>query len=235
MSFMRTLATLAAGYAAAKGVEQYKKMGGMAGLQQAMGSAGQGGGLGDMMAKMGLPAGAADGLQGMLSQLQGNAAAGGDAAQAGLGGLMSAMMGAGAAGSEQASSMMDMMMGNTAATDAMEENAKLMIRAMIQAAKADGEIDAEERDKILAHLGEVSDEERAFVEEQLAAPVDVQALAQDTADAMKAQIYAVSAMAITVDSMAEAKYLDALGRALQLGPQTLQQIHASMGLPTQGA
>jgi hypothetical protein len=36
MSFVRTLATLAAGYAAAKGMEKYKEMGGMAGVQKSM-------------------------------------------------------------------------------------------------------------------------------------------------------------------------------------------------------
>ena len=37
MSFMGTLTKVAMGFAAAKGLEQYNKMGGMAGLQSAMG------------------------------------------------------------------------------------------------------------------------------------------------------------------------------------------------------
>ena len=36
MSFVRTLATLAAGFAAAKGYDKYKDMGGMPGVQDAM-------------------------------------------------------------------------------------------------------------------------------------------------------------------------------------------------------
>ena len=40
-----------------------------------------------------------------------------------------------AGGAEQTSSMIDAMTGTTVATDTMEENAKLMIRAMIQAAR----------------------------------------------------------------------------------------------------
>ena len=78
----------------------------------------------------------------------------------------------------------------------MEENAKLMIRAMIQAAKADGEIDLEEQQKILAKLGEIGPEERAFVEAEMRKPVDIMGLAQDTGDAMKAQVYAMSLMAV---------------------------------------
>ena len=101
-------------------------------------------------------------------------------------------------------------------SDAQEENAKLMIRAMIQAAKADGEIDDEERAKIMEHLGELEPEELAFVKAELAAPVDVNALAMDTGEQMKAQVYAMSLMAIRVDKASEAAYLDGLAAALAL-------------------
>jgi hypothetical protein len=73
--------------------------------------------------------------------------------------------------------MMDAVTGKTAATHALEENAKLMIRAMIQAAKADGEIDAEEWDRIQARLGDLEPEEKAFVEAEMAKPVDIGARA----------------------------------------------------------
>ena len=60
MSFVRTLATLAAGFAAAKGVDHFRKMGGMAGVQEAMAGnpamAGLAGQMGAMMEKMGIPA-----------------------------------------------------------------------------------------------------------------------------------------------------------------------------------
>ena len=85
---------------------------------------------------------------------------------AGIGGLMSALGGGMAGGAEQTSAMIDAMTGTTVATDTMEENAKLMIRAMIQAARADGEIDAEERAKIFEQLGDLDDAERAFIEER---------------------------------------------------------------------
>ncbi|MEM9344198.1 MAG: DUF533 domain-containing protein [Pseudomonadota bacterium] len=229
MSFVRTLATLAAGYAAAKGMEHMKKMGGMAGVTDALGNNPQ---LAGMMEKMGIPGGAA-GLQGMLGQLTGGAGGGtaNAGAMAGLGGLMSALTGGAAAGSEQSAQMMDALTGTTAATDTMEANAKLMIRAMIQAAKADGEIDADERDRILQHMGdEIDSEERAFIEEQLAAPVDVMALVNDTSTQMKAQVYATSLMAVRVDEQSEADYLNQLADALGLPNETRAAIHKSMGL-----
>jgi uncharacterized membrane protein YebE (DUF533 family) len=233
MSFVRTLATLAAGYAAAKGFEKYKEMGGMAGVQKSMRDNPQMASatdqVGQMLEKMGVPGGAA-GLQNMMDQWLGAAGKSGDAAAAGLGGLLTAITGAAAAGTENAGKMMDAFTGKSAATNAMEENAKLMIRAMIQAAKADGEIDLEEQQKILAKLGDIGPEERAFVEAEMRKPVDIMGLAQDTGDAMKAQVYAMSLMAIRVDNASEAAYLDGLARALGLSDQARTAVHRAMGL-----
>ena len=235
MSFVRTLATLAAGYAAAKGMEKYKEMGGMAGIQQAM--QGQGGAnpmagmtdqLGQMMEQMGVPGGA-NGLKSMMDQFSGMGGQGGEAAMAGLGGMMAAFGGAAATGAENAGEMFEAMTGSKAATTAMEENAKLMISAMIQAAKADGEIDAEEREKILSHLGDVSPEERAFVEAEIDKPIDIPGLVAQTGEGMKAQVYALSSSAIRVDNAAEAQYLDALAAGLGLAPETRARIDAAMG------
>ncbi len=232
MSFLRTLATLAAGFAAAKGVEQYKKMGGMAGIQTAMkdnpAMANMQAQMGQMMEKLGVPGGA-DGLQKMMGQWSGGAGAMGDQAMAGFGGLLAALNGGAAAGAEQAGQMMDALTGTKAATSGMEESAKLMIRAMIQAAKADGEIDAEERTRILEHLGDVDEEERAFVEAELARPVDLHGLAMDTGEAMKAQVYAMSLMAVRVDTAKEASYLDGLAAALGLSDATREAVHRAMG------
>lgn len=233
MSFIRTLATLAAGYAAAKGVDQFKKMGGMAGVQQAMAQnpamAGMADQMGAMMEKMGIPGGG-DAMKNMMDQFGAPAAASGGAAAAGLGGLMAALGGAAAGGAEQTAQMIDSLTGNTAATDTQEANAKLMIRAMIQAAKADGEIDEAERDAILEHMGEMGAEELEFVKAELAAPIDIAGLASDTSEQMKAQVYAMSLMGIRVDHAKEAEYLTGLADALGLSASTRDQVHRSMGV-----
>lgn len=231
MSFVRTLATLAAGFAAAKGVEKYREMGGMAGLKQAMQSNPQLAGMSEQgfgaLEKMGVPT---DQLRKIGEQFLGRSEAASESAMAGLGGLMSALGGGMAAGATGAGSMMDALTGTTAGSDTMEENAKLMIRAMIQGAKADGEIDAEERAKIMQHLGELDAEERAFVEAELDAPVDPMRLATDASDQMRAQLYATSLMAMRVDTISEATYLQELGDALQIPPETRERIHKSMGI-----
>ena len=185
--------------------------------------------MGEMMEKMGVPGGV-DGLTRMMDQWSGAAGAMGEQASAGLAGLMSALNGGAVAGAEQAGQMMDALTGTTAATDGMEENAKLMIRAMIQAAKADGEIDADERDRILDHLGDISDDERAFVEAELNRPIDLHGLAADTGEQMKAQVYAMSLMAVRVDTAKEVSYLDGLAAALGLSDATRAAVHKSMGV-----
>ncbi|MEM6740156.1 MAG: DUF533 domain-containing protein [Pseudomonadota bacterium] len=247
MSFMRTLATVAVGFAAAKGVEKYKQMGGMAGLQQMMQQGGTGGatglpgmadlakmaeqmGFGGLMQGTGSTASAAGGnpLGSLMGAFSDNAQAAG---AAGLGGLMAAMQGAAQVGGQQMDDVMSAMQGAAPATQVMEDNAKLMLRAMIQAAKADGEIDPDERTKLLDALGDVSAEERAFVEAELDAPVDVVGLAQDTAEQMRAQVYATSLMAIHVDNQREVAYLAQLAQALDLSPDVRDRMHAAMGVP----
>ena len=231
MSFVKTLATLAAGFAAAKGYDKYKDMGGMPGVKDAMRNNPQLNAMSDqafdMMEKMGLPT---EQLKGMRDQFMNQADASGTGASAGMGGLMSALGGGMAGGAEQTTAMIDSLTGTTTATDAMEENAKLMIRAMIQAAKADGEIDAEERTKIMDHLGDASPEELAFIEAELDAPVDPMALAQDTSQQMAAQVYASALMTIRVDSLKEADYINQLADGLGLSDETRSRVHAAMGI-----
>ena len=237
MSFMGTLTKVAIGFAAAKGLQQYQKMGGMSGIQEAMGgsSGNLTDSLGEMAEKFGMPGGK-QGMQDMMSKFGfGGAAAGSDAEQAGMagfGGLMAAMGGAATAGAAPAKQMFEAMAEKNPLNPMMEDNAKLMIRAMIQAAKADGEIDAEEQKKILDALGEdATKEEIAYVKKELAAPLDLAGLAADTQDQMKAQVYGMSLMAIRLDSEAEKTYLDNLSKALGLTDTTRKGLHKSMGAP----
>jgi len=212
MSFVRTLATLAVGFAAAKGFDKYKQMGGMAGVQ-------------DALKKNPQTAGMAAQAEAMFGKL------GGAAGSGGLAGVLGALGGMGAAASAGMTGMIDQITGTTAATDAAETNARLMIRAMIQAARADGQITDAERAVIMQHLGESTPEERAFVEAELMAPVDPVALARDTADAAKAQVYSAAIMAVQTDTPAEAQFLSTLAGAMGLDAATVAAIHASMGKP----
>ncbi len=231
MSFMKALASVAVGFAAAKGLEKYKEMGGMAGLQDML--QGSGGSMGmDQLGKMaeqfGMPGGAS-GLQDMFGKM---GLGGGAAGAAGLGGLLNAMQGAAKTGSQQTADMMDTVFQGTPAGAAIEQQAKLMLRAMIQAAKADGELDEQEKQTIIGELGEdISDDERAFVLDQLEAPVDVMGLAAEAGAPLKTQVYATSLAAIRLDNQQEAAYLLQLATALGLSDAERDQIHEYMGAP----
>ncbi|MEZ5777942.1 MAG: DUF533 domain-containing protein [Paracoccaceae bacterium] len=231
MSFVKTLATLAVGFAAARGYDKYRKMGGMDGVKDALKKAGEPGGAvdqwGQQAEKMGLPGGA-KAVRDMYERFGGAS----EAAEAGLGGLISSMTGAATAGGKMMGGMMEAISGASPASPMHEENAKLMIRSMIQAAKADGEIDADERQKILDHLTDASDEEMEFVQAELDAPLDVAALAAATDRNMREQVYSTSLMAIRVDSPAEQAYLDQLAAALGLDGDARARLHAAMGRGT---
>ncbi|WP_224824584.1 DUF533 domain-containing protein [Cognatishimia sp. MH4019] len=265
MGLMGTLAKVAIGFAAAKGIEKMNQSGGLQGMMDQMSSGAQGGAgnlqdmmgqmmggaqggaqnLQDMMAKMMGGAGAGAGnLQDMMGQMMGGGAAPaessdkggllanlGGAGGAGLAGILAMAGGAAAMGGD---GMKDMLgaVGQEKASDEMEQNAGIMLRAIIQAAKADGDIDADEQARIMDTLGEDADgEDIAFVKAQLAAPVNVEGLAADTPNGMEAQVYAMSLMSIRVDTQAEVAYLTDLAGALRLPKTTLDMVHAQMGVP----
>ncbi|MBP7240735.1 tellurite resistance TerB family protein [Amaricoccus sp.] len=111
---------------------------------------------------------------------------------------------------------------------------KLLVRAMIAAAKADGSIDQAEMEKIIGKIGEggVTDAEKAFVMSELSTPVDVAALAREaTSPAVAAQVYAASLVSVSVDSDAERAHLRALAQALGLDAATVAQLHQMTGQP----
>jgi uncharacterized membrane protein YebE (DUF533 family) len=110
------------------------------------------------------------------------------------------------------------------------DSERLMLAAMISAAKADGTIDQAEMQKIVGKLGQVTPEEKQFVLEQMAAPIDIGALAgQVQGKAQAAQVYAASLVAIDSDTEAEKAYLRELASALGLDGGTVAQLHGMTG------
>ena len=116
-------------------------------------------------------------------------------------------------------------------TPSQDAAAGLMLRAMIQAAKADGKIDAAEKDKLLKHLDDATEDEMAFVKAELNAPVDVHKLASQIPQGLEPQVYAMSVLAINLDHQDEAQYLHALAEGIGLDRQMVNHIHDKMGLP----
>ncbi len=112
------------------------------------------------------------------------------------------------------------------------EQATFMIRAMINAAKADGRVDKQEQEKILGKLGSITQDEIDFVKNEIAQPLDVAGFARSIPQGMENQIYAMSLMAIDLDANPEAQYLHQLAQGLNISQQTANQIHQQLGAPT---
>jgi len=109
----------------------------------------------------------------------------------------------------------------------------LILRAMINAAKADGHIDAEEMDKIVGKAKEngLSEDEQRFIMEEINKPFNTDALVADISDPqVAAQIYSASLLAINVDSDLEKDYLKNLANRLGLSQNVITYLHASVGI-----
>lgn len=118
---------------------------------------------------------------------------------------------------------------------ASEEGERLALRAMIAAAKADGQIDEQEMQRVLGHLSsdEVTEAERQFVLAEIRRPLDPSDLAKDVRNpAQAAEVYAASLLAIDIDSESEREYLRALASALRLDPGVVSFLHHTTGAPT---
>jgi uncharacterized membrane protein YebE (DUF533 family) len=115
----------------------------------------------------------------------------------------------------------------------VQQIALLAIRAMVSAAKADGVIDPHEYQRILGQLKEAGadDAARAFVEDEMRKPLDVDSLVQSVTRPEEAvEIYAASLLAIDVDTEKERQYLQILASRLGLGPDVVQRIHQTLGV-----
>lgn len=248
MSFMGTLAKVAIGYAAARGVDKLAGDQGLAGLlgggaegggldsmlSQIQGDGTGGGGLQDMLGQLtggGQGTGDSGGLGGIFDRLSDGAGGNGDGGTLGLAGIVGALGLAGGAAAAT-TSLGDILSGHVddgKPDPAQEETAKLLLRTMIQAAKSDGGIDMQERQRILDTVGDASPGEIAFVTAEMQAPLDPEGLAADTPAGQGEQVYSTALMTIKLDQPAEARFLAILGHALGLDPARIDALHAQMG------
>jgi len=111
---------------------------------------------------------------------------------------------------------------------------RLIVRAMISAAKADGQVDEQEMERIAGKIGTdgITPEERQLVLEELRRPLDLGALVADVQNpVVAAEVYGASLLAINVDTEAEVAYLNQLARALGLDAATVARLHELTGAP----
>ena len=154
------------------------------------------------------------GLGDLLGGMLGGASAGGRTMRAstgggGLGDLLGAVLGGAAAAGGLGSMLNKALTGKATAQEqlsqAQELAAGLMLKCMIQAVKCDGALDAEEKKKLAASLGDATQAEMKFVNAELAAPLGIEGLAGQIPQRMEAQAYMMSLMAISPDNRNEAQ------------------------------
>ena len=173
----------------------------------------------------------------MLGGLLGGAQQQGSQSGGGLGGLLNSLTKGqdqsqgGGLGDMLNQSMDSFGEPQTQPSSEQDQAAGVLLSAMLQAAKADGQIDAEEKAAITEHLGDATAEEIAFINQQLDAPVDPEGLARSVPEGMQQQAYAMSLLAIDLDNKNEANYLHSFASALELDANTVNSIHSQMNEP----
>jgi len=216
-------------------------------LSQALGGGSGSGGLGGILGNVLNDAGKAVGGKqnlalGGLGALAGALLGGGGKSLGGaLGGGVMALLGAMAyqalkgSGGQQPEVPLGLMEPRSEAERLeLEQNSEIVLKAMINAAKADGQIDKGEIERIAGKLREtgMGREAQEYVMAEMQKKMDTPALiaAAKGRPTLAAQIYGASLMAIEVDTAAEKKYLDELAAGMALAPEVAQRIKGMVGL-----
>lgn len=257
MSLVRTLGKVAVGMIVAKGVSKMvggesSSGGGLGGLLGSLtgGGGSQSGGLGDLLGNLTggqQRTGSTGGFGDLLGSLTGGSQqsgglgdltrmlGGAGASQGGgLGGILDSLGGGSQAGTGGGlgSLLNDALQGNTAQpTNDQEQQAEIMLRAMIYAAKADGDIDEGEQQKISEHLDDITADELELVRSIMREPNDMNALVNSIPKGMEQQAYFMSLLAIDLDSQSEADYLHQLAQKLGVSQEVSNHIHQKLGAP----
>jgi uncharacterized membrane protein YebE (DUF533 family) len=122
---------------------------------------------------------------------------------------------------------------DAAEAERLDQTATLILAAMINAAKADGQVDQEELQRIIGKLRKAGAEAEAmqFVMSELRKPMDLEGLIRAVPDQQVAvQLYAASLLAIEVDTEAERQYLRRLAHGLGLDASVVRRVHQCLGM-----
>lgn len=120
----------------------------------------------------------------------------------------------------------------TAGASAQQADAAHLIRAMIAAANADGQIDAQERAGILERALEagLDTATQQFLMGELRAPASLDDIVAATRAELRLETYAAAVLAVSVDTDAERVWLDRLAAALALTAEDRQRVHEQLGV-----
>jgi Protein of unknown function (DUF533) len=116
-------------------------------------------------------------------------------------------------------------------TQQANEDALVLIRAMINAAKSDGDISEAEQRSILERIGNPTQDIVNFLRQEFSQPLDAREFAWSVPIGMEQKVYGMSLASIELDVNEEATYLRDLAHGLRLSPEICNQIHKQFGAP----
>jgi len=117
-------------------------------------------------------------------------------------------------------------------TSSENEKAMVLLRAMINAAKADGQLDRSEQQKIMERLGNASPDKVEFLRQELARPLNARDFVDQVPIGMEEPVYKLSLIAVDLDTRREAEYLMQLAQGLRIPVNERERIHAELGAPS---
>lgn len=120
---------------------------------------------------------------------------------------------------------------NTLSAPAQNQLGTAVLTAMIAAAKADGEVDRAESQKIFGQMEQagLSGEEKAFLLSELAKPLNIEDVAKHAATPeVAAQLFTASAIVIGQPNDRERDYLAMLAQRLNIPQGFIDQLSAQM-------
>ena len=116
----------------------------------------------------------------------------------------------------------------TLSEEQIDERSKVILKAIIAAAKADGHIDEQEQARIQSYIDSYadSDELRNFVQAELAKPLDPGEVAMAcNSPELANEVYMASLLVIDQSNFMEKSYLDELAKQLALDPQLIESLN----------
>ncbi len=111
------------------------------------------------------------------------------------------------------------------------DEALVLVRAMINAAKADGSISPQEQQAILERISNPTQETINFLREEFSTPLNVRDFAWSVPLGMEQQVYTLSLASIDLDTNPEANYLRDLAHGLRLEPDFCNDLHRRYNAP----
>ena len=112
----------------------------------------------------------------------------------------------------------------------VEVHSQGILKALVAAAKADGHVDARERQLIEAELGKLADADlQHWLEAELNKPLDPADVASAASTPeMAAEMYLASVLMVDEEHFMERAYLDELARCLRLDPQLKGELESQV-------